>query len=126
MKPKCPPRLDTAGRALWRRFVDRFEFDLHELSILEAACRQADDVATLEGLVADDGMTVPGSSGQPRLHPAVAEARNGRLALGKLLAQLRLPEEAQPIRSEASTRAQRAAEARWAAERAKRGSGTAS
>jgi hypothetical protein len=47
------------------------------------------------------------------------------LALGKLLAQLRLPEDAQPIRSEASTRAQRAAEARWAAER-KRADGAAS
>jgi phage terminase small subunit len=125
VKPKCPPRLDAAGRALWRRFVERFEFDPHELAVLESACRQADDVATLEALIADDGMTVPGSAGQPRLHPAVAEARNGRLALGKLLAQLRLPEDAQPIRSEASTRAQRAAEVRWAAER-KRADGAAS
>jgi hypothetical protein len=107
---------------LWRRFVEKFEFDGHELAILEAACHQADDVAHLEALVATDGMMVVGSVGQRRLHPAVTEARNGRLALGKLLAQLSLPEGAQPIRSEASTRAQRAADARW---RAKRADGTA-
>jgi hypothetical protein len=110
---------------LWRRFVEKFESDGHELVILESAARQADDVAALEELVADDGLMVAGIVGQLRLHPGLAEVRAGRLAVGKLLAQLRLPEDAQPIRSEASTRAQRAAEVRWAAER-KRADGAAS
>lgn len=125
MKPKSPARLGPAGRALWRRFVEHYEFGGHELLVLEAAARQADDVANLEALIADDGLTVAGSAGQRRLHPGLAEVRAGRLAVGKLLAQLSLPEDAQPIRSEASTRAQRAAEVRWAAER-KRADGTAS
>lgn len=88
---------------------------------MEAAARQADDVAHLEALVATDGMMVAGSVGQRRLHPAVTEARNGRIALAKLLATLRLPEDTGQLRSEASTTAQRAAEVRWQAERRRRG-----
>jgi hypothetical protein len=126
VKPKTPPRLGPAGRRVWQAFVGPYEFDDHELILLQAAARQADLAADLEALIAADGLTVVGSAGQVRLHPAVAEVRAGRLALGRLLAQLSLPEGAEPIRSDASLRGRRAAEVRWTAERARRTGGQAS
>jgi|GEM_PF-3987396 len=90
------------------------ELDERERAILDLAARQADDLARLEADIAKRGTVVPGSrAGSQVLNPSLAEARQARLALGKLLAQLELPEPA-GARSEAARRAQRAAEARWA------------
>jgi len=112
-KHRAPTGLGQAGRALWRSLAGIYRFMPHELAILELACRQADDVGRLEELLARDGLVVPGSNRQPRLNAAVTEVRQGRLALGKLLGQLSLPdEEARPM-SDASRRAKKAADARW-------------
>lgn len=107
-----PAKLGSAGRGLWRAVLDEFDLSSAELVLLEAACRQADDVATLEAGLAD-GFVVAGSKGQPRLSAAVTEARQGRLALARLVAELRLPAEGtdvgvSPVKS-------RAARARWTA-----------
>jgi hypothetical protein len=88
------------------------ELDERESALLDLAARQADDLARLEAEI-ERGTTVPGSRGQPVLNPALAEARQGRLALGKLLAGLELANAAGKPRSEASVRTQRAAKARW-------------
>ena len=78
--------------------------------LLDQAARQADDIAALEADIAEHGIRVPGSrAGHTVLNPAVSECRQGRLALGKLLGALELPESA----SDATRRAQRAAEARF-------------
>jgi len=42
--------------------------------------------------VDQEGTTVLGSTGQVRVHPAFGELRQYRLALGRLLAQLNLPD----------------------------------
>jgi hypothetical protein len=70
------------------------ELDEREEAILDLAARQANDVAALEADIAERGIRVEGSRGQPVLNPAFREARQGRLALGKLLGQLDLPESA--------------------------------
>lgn len=112
--PKPPPGLSTAGTSLWRRLSTAFDFAEHELALLEVTCHQADDVAALEAAIKRDGMIVAGSTGQQRLNGAVTEVRQGRLALGKLLAQLALPvDEEQAGRSPASRRAQHASNSRW-------------
>lgn len=113
-RPRAPVGLAKAGRALWRSLTGAYEFDLVEMAILAAACRQADDIAALEDAIAVDGVTVVGSAGQPRLNAAITEVRQGRLALGRLLGQLAIPLDAEgrPM-TEASRRAQRAANARW-------------
>lgn len=117
--PDAPPTgLGPAGASLWRRLVDAFDLVEHELAVLETACHQADDVAALEALIEEQGMSVPGSAGQPRLNPAVAEVRQGRLALGKLLGQLALPGEDDRPQTASSRTAQRAANARWSRVRA--------
>jgi uncharacterized protein with von Willebrand factor type A (vWA) domain len=82
------------------------ELDEREEAILDLAARQASDVAVLEADIAARGHLVEGSRGQLVLNPSIAEARQGRLALGKLLGQLDLPD---VVRN-----ARRAAEARWA------------
>lgn len=115
--PRAPSGLATAGRALWAKVLADHELEAHELAVLELAARQADDVAALEALI-EGGLLVKGAAGQDRLTPAVGEARMGRLAVAKLLAQLALPaEEADRPASETSKRAQHAATARWSQQR---------
>lgn len=116
-KKRPPADLGTAGKALWRRLASVYVFEPGELAILETACHQADDVAALEALIAEHGMIVSGSQGQPRLNAAVTEVRQGRLALGKLLGQLALPDEVDRPRSSTSKAAQHAANARWSRKR---------
>jgi hypothetical protein len=113
-RPTRPARLGAAGRRLWATLTDAYEFTPTELAVLAAACRQADDVALVEKVIADDGPVVPGSTGQPRLSAALAEARQGRLALGKLLAQLAVPDVADDRPLTARQRnARKAAQTRW-------------
>jgi hypothetical protein len=85
------------------------ELDEREEAILDLAARQARDVHAAEADIADRGYLVPGSRDQKVLNPSLAEARQGRLALGKLLGQLDLPEST----SDAVRGARHAAERRW-------------
>jgi hypothetical protein len=112
-RPRPPAGLEGAGRALWRRLVGVYEFAPGEQTVLEAACRQADDVARLEAVVAEHGPMTEGSRGQLRLSGAVTEIRQGRLALGRLLGQLALPDEDGRPATASSTRARKAARSRW-------------
>ncbi len=120
-KPRAPAGLGRAGGALWRDLVGAFELDERECAVLAAACRQADDLVKLEEVLAEDGLVVAGSRGQPRLTTVVAELRQGRLALARLLGALALPDEvgAKPVTSR-SARASRAANVRWGKVRALR------
>lgn len=122
MTESHPAGLRDAGRNLWAAIADDFELDQREQALLATACRQADDVANLEALLAAEGLSVPGSKGQPRLSAVVSELRQGRLALAKLLDALKLPAEAKP-ETEASARARKAVNTRWdlARQRAVRG-----
>jgi hypothetical protein len=86
------------------------ELDEREEALLDLAARQAGDVAAAEADIRERGYLVEGSRGQQVVNPSVAEARQSRLALGKLLGQLDLPESTR----DAVTRARRGAEARWA------------
>jgi P27 family predicted phage terminase small subunit len=120
---KPPTGLGTAGRALWRKLhselPDDAEFDERELALLALACKQTDDVAALEAAVKKHGRTVRGSTGQVRVHPALSEIRQGRLAVKRLLDQIELtpPTPAQQLTSQ---RARQAVGKRWARERARR------
>jgi hypothetical protein len=89
------------------------ELDEREEALLDLAAGQAEDVARVEADIASRGYLVSGSRGQQVVNPSVAEARQSRLALGKLLGQLELPESA----SDVVRSARQAAEARWARSR---------
>ncbi len=112
-----PKGLQPRGRALWQSIdkglPDGWELDERERAILVLAARQADDLARLEALIAKHGAMVTGSAGQPVLNPAIAEARQARIAIDRLLGKLELPDEQEEPRSEAGKRARHAARARW-------------
>ncbi len=113
---KPPASLGRAGRALWRDVRQTYGITDHDGRILEAACATADVLDHLDRVVASEGVMSTGSKGQPVVHPAVQEARQQRLALGRLLAQLALPDldqSGEVIRSPRQLRAQRAAQERW-------------
>lgn len=122
--PKAPTGLRAPGRALWKSvhagLAAGFELDERETAILALAARQADDVAALERVLAADGVVVEGSQGQPRLNGIVAELRQGRLAVARLLGALELPDSAEQPRSVSSERARKAAHTRWAEHSARR------
>jgi hypothetical protein len=83
------------------------ELDQREEALLDLAARQAADVAAAEADIAARGHLVEGSRGQKVVNPSVAEVRQSRLALGRLLGQLDLPESTR----DAVTGARRASEA---------------
>lgn len=113
-KRPAPRDLAARGRAFWRTTVATFDLSEVELELLRECCRLLDECEQLRTTVDEDGTTVKGSTGQPRVHPALGELRQHRLALGKLLAQLDLPDEAgESLPSPTSARARRAAQSRW-------------
>jgi hypothetical protein len=102
---------DNAGTALVRAIHEGLppgvELDEREEALLAAAGEQANAIAALEADIHKRGYMIDGT----RLNPAVAEARQGRLALGRLLGGLDLPSS----ESLTSLRASKAANTRWAA-----------
>lgn len=124
-----PKGLGNRGRALFasvaKALPDSLEFDEREVAILTMAARQADDVQRLETVVKEKGPMVKGSAGQPVVNPAVVEARQGRLAINRLLGELSIPDAEEEPRTAASRRSQHAANTRWDERRKKARRGAA-
>lgn len=112
---KPPPRdLGTRGRAFWRRTVADYDLSDTEQELLRESCRLMDECESLRASVDEQGTTVLGSAGQVVVHPAVAQLRQHRLALGKLLSQLALPDlDGASLPSPMQARGKKAAQARW-------------
>jgi hypothetical protein len=114
-----PAGLKAPGRRLWAEIHaaagDDFELDEREMALLTLAARQVDDIAALEAELRRTGLTVLGSTGQLRVSPIVAELRQARLAVGRLLGQIALPSVGDvEQRTAASMRASHAASSLWA------------
>lgn len=115
MPRRAPAGLGARGRAFWRRTVGEYELTPAEAELLVEVCRVLDTCADLAEAIRADGTTVAGSKGQPRVHPAIAELRAQRLALGRLLGQLGLEDDdGAALPTPRSVRARKAAESRWA------------
>lgn len=92
--PRTPGELKTSGRRLWRQVMSEYELEEHERQLLLEMSRTADALDRLATLVADEGDVVPyddSGDGRRRLHPALVEARQLRIAYARLSAALRLP-----------------------------------
>ena len=109
--PRVPAGIGDAGRKLWRAITREHELDGRETAILAQACRQADALADMDAALVRDGIVVPGAAGQPRLNAIVAESRQARLALAKLLDLLHLPDDDAEARKNRPQ--QRRASRRW-------------
>lgn len=117
----APEHLGDAGRGLWDALHADLEFEPWETEIVRRACDQVDDIRHLELTLERQGGVVAGSMGQPRLNPIFAEVRQGRLAVAKLLAQLKIPDaDGEPL-TDAQRRAKHAATTRWTHVRALEG-----
>jgi hypothetical protein len=109
----------TAGEAFRRDVLSVWELSGPELRLLDQAASTLDVLAELEATVETDGMMVAGSAGQLVLHPAIAEARQQRLAFGRLVSQIDLPDPdaegdaGATVWTPEAVRARRAAQARW-------------
>jgi DNA-binding MarR family transcriptional regulator len=85
------------------------EPDSREEGLLHQIGDVADEIAELRQLVDSEGATFPPATrgGPPRLHPAIAETRQLRSLLGRLLSQISLEESTRnPVK-------QKAANTRW-------------
>jgi len=120
-KPAPPKDLATRGRAFWRQTLAVFELSEVEMQLLRECCRLLDECESLREAVDREGTTVAGSPGQVRVHPALSELRQHRLALGRLLAQMALPDVGDTtLKTPTQARASKAAQARWTAHKARR------
>ena len=115
-KASLGPLFGPRGQAFYGAAVAGFELTGSELELLAEVCRLLDEIDLLQAAIAVDGVSVAGSTGQPRVHPGLGEVRQHRLALGRLLSQLALPDlEGEVLPSQVSARARKAAQQRWAA-----------
>jgi hypothetical protein len=89
---------------------DSYEWDEREIALLDLAARQAADIDLLEGDIAANGARLEGG----RLNTALCELRQGRVALGRLLGLIDIPNSTAP----ASVHGAKAARARWTDRRA--------
>jgi hypothetical protein len=84
--PSAPKGTGPGGRKLWNDLVGKYEFETHEMVLLQGAARTKDDLDALDAVVKKEGVTVGA-----RVHPALVEARQLRIALARLVAALRIP-----------------------------------
>lgn len=111
-KPKPPAVLESAGATLWSSVVAKYDLRVDEFAVLEAACKTADMIATLDKEWAALGkpFLTRGSMGQDVIHPLIGERRSQQSALAALFRQLKLPDDAStapetnPARSAAASR----------------------
>jgi hypothetical protein len=96
---------------MWWTVLERFDLAAWELGLLVEAVRVQDRCDRLAAVLEVEGLTATGSKGQTVAHPALAEARQQELALARLVAALRFPEDPEaderPSRTTRSGRPQR-------------------
>lgn len=106
--------LKERGRAFWDAAQEEYEFDIHEAEVLLEACRGLDMIDRLAEAVAEAGVMVAGSQGQPVLNAAVSELRQQQAAVTRLLTQLNLDSaEVGAVLTAKQAQARAAAQARW-------------
>lgn len=89
--PRAPQGLQSAGKRLWKWYVDQFELSEGEIGLLREACRTADALDQLQAALDRDGVLGESSQGV-RVHPALPELRQQRITFARLLAALKLNE----------------------------------
>lgn len=115
IRPTVPKGTGPAGRRFLRAVIaGEWEFRPDELPLLLEAGRVLDELAAMRQRVEDDGIMTLGSTGQQRAHPLLAEIRGSRQVLARLLSQLGIPDDEQPVgRTARQARASKAARVRW-------------
>src|SRR5687768_6640291 len=94
-KPPVPKGVGSNARALWRSVTGTFTLDPNEVALLREVVRIVDRLETLEEEIAREGVMVDGGPKGPASvpNPALVEARQQQIVLGRLMTTLRLPED---------------------------------
>lgn len=88
--PRTPAGLQQGGRRLWKAVSGDYVLSEHETIVLREACRTVDALDGLQALVEGDGLMSESSQGA-RIHPALVELRQQRIALARLFTALQIP-----------------------------------
>jgi len=105
---------ESSGAALVARLkaemdAEELEPDGRDVELLSIAEALQDRIVELESVIDAEGMNTVSKSGVVHLNPAVGEARQTRVALARVIAQIQLHDDGKdPVK-------QRAANARWRA-----------
>ena len=86
--PPVPAGVGEVAAAWWADLHETFEIEPHQVPLATEACRLIDQLDQLDAAVRRDGAML-----EKKVHPALVEARQGRIVLTRLLASLRLPDE---------------------------------
>lgn len=95
--PAAPEGLTPPSVAFWDETVREFVLDRQHLKLLEAALQAWDEMSAARKIVAREGLTFTDRFGQPRPHPAVSMAQKARAQFGRLMRQLDLEGEPDPL-----------------------------
>lgn len=108
------PSLMARGARFYDRAIETFSFSDSEHELLVEACRLLDSLQVMDDTIGEEGMTFSSSTGV-KVHPFVAERRQTTLALGRVLAQLAIPDDdGQTVQSLLQSRGKASAAKRWA------------
>ena len=111
--PRAPSGLQERSRRLWRAVVDSYELSDAELEVLRCACEALDRADAAAATVKAEGITIRDRYGVPKCHPAAELETRNRGLFARLVLQLGVKAVADHVESAATSRARRAAEARW-------------
>jgi len=113
--PRRPADLGENGGRFWDAVAGNYRLRVDELRTLEDACREIDLIDRFEVAMRTADLLVTGSMGQKVANPLVQELRQHRATLSRLMAGLKLPDEAGGSNAAAarSESARAAAIARW-------------
>jgi P27 family predicted phage terminase small subunit len=90
---KAPEHLSPASKRLHDSLLEEFEQSDGEYEVLIAALDAKDLLEMARAQLANDGLMVEGSKGQPASHPCVLVVRDARTQYANLLRQLGLDRE---------------------------------
>lgn len=91
--PRVPRGLKTSGKALWRALHETYELDVWEQQQVTTACRIADRLDDIAQALADAPLTIRNAKGEEVTHPLLVEQRMSSLAMQRIIAGLRLPDD---------------------------------
>ena len=111
--PRAPAKLGAKARKVWVETVKVYDLRQDELNALEDACREIDLIDRMEAEVSKGGLIVLGSQKQPVANPLVTEIRQHRMAVQRLLASLKLPEDPEEAAANRSAQMRAVVSHRW-------------
>ncbi|OBI08628.1 hypothetical protein A5715_00590 [Mycolicibacter heraklionensis] len=95
--------LARKGSDLRKAVLETYELAEHELVLLDDAAATVDLIQELSDQIERDGLMTEAG----RVHPAVAEVRQQRITLARLLVALRIPTDTDDVRQAGASRTQR-------------------